>query len=89
MNNLTSKQKKILLGKQKSRLTDTQVKTIIEDSENREFFRFENGRLIEYDCTKLFGNAIFLTEKEKLALKSFEEQYAITLKEEGEKENGC
>lgn len=38
---------------------------------SREFFRYENGRLIEYDLTRCNGVSIFLTEEEKLGFSEF------------------
>lgn len=44
---------------------------ILQDEKNREFFRFEGGRLIEYDLTKYRGREVRLNETEKEGIASF------------------
>ena len=53
----------------KLRSNQSQSKIVIEDNLNREFFRFENKRLVEYDCTKYIGSSIYLTDEEKIEAK--------------------
>jgi len=36
-----------------------------EDENNREFFRYVNGQLEEYDCTKYKGRLVLLKKAEK------------------------
>lgn len=45
---------------------------ILKDELNREFFRWENGRLTEYDVTKYLGKPLLLTEEELKASLEFE-----------------
>lgn len=50
------------------------AKLIIESRRKREFFRFEDGELVEYDLTKLNGNQISLTSLEREVIKELEYQ---------------
>ena len=37
---------------------------IVQDCQNREFFRFEEGGMVEYEATKLNNRRIQLTDEE-------------------------
>ena len=70
---LPNEKAKIAQAKRKSK--DGRYCLILEEKENetyrpreyalREFFRFEDGELVEYDLTKFMGKDITLSEEEK------------------------
>lgn len=48
-----------------------QTKTIVKTPSKREFFRFEDGRVIEYDLTFYNSRPVALTDEEKQVANSF------------------
>lgn len=58
-------QKRINVAKKQS------AQAVVQDQDNREFFRFEGNRLIEYDLTKYRGKDVRLNDKEKAGLEDF------------------
>jgi phage baseplate assembly protein gpV len=67
----------------KIRSLNTQQTLVIEDNQNREFFRFEDGVLLEYDRTRANTHGIRLTEEE---LESINEMWPEVTKQ---KEDDC
>lgn len=47
------------------------VQFVLENKKQREFFRFIDGSIAEYDLTRYKGNEIRLTREEKDALCNF------------------
>lgn len=64
-------QRKITAVKNRSR-NRTEEQLTLEDDSNREYFRFQNGRVVEYDCTKANGHQIKLKPEEKEGFDEFE-----------------
>lgn len=62
--------KKIQVAKENA--VKEQQKLILESRRKREFFRFENQDLIEYDCTRYRGREVRLTAEEKRANEAFQ-----------------
>lgn len=56
-------------AKKKSRRFDQQI--VLETRLQREYFRFREGSLAEYDLTKASGKQIKLTEEEREGLDYF------------------
>jgi len=48
------------------------VARVVEDKQTREFFRWEEGRLVEYDLTRARGRNIILTSEELQAVEEFD-----------------
>lgn len=67
---MKDRNKKIKAVKERSRKLG-QDSVILEDESRREFFRFENGRLSEYDLTRLGGRKLVLRPDELEGLEGF------------------
>lgn len=62
---VTMRQVKITSTKLSSLAHPTETKTlIIQDDERREFFRYNQGNLVEYDLTKANKKQVLLTREE-------------------------
>ena len=55
--------------KRRNSLRGGPQKLVLEDEGQREFFRFQNGKIIEYDLTKINGKQVVLTEEENEVIK--------------------
>ena len=64
-----NRQKKIEVAKKNS--NNQPAKLVYEDSKTREFMKFENGKVVEYDLTKAYGKSVRLTEEENNTFKFF------------------
>jgi hypothetical protein len=60
--------------KNKSLITPISQTLIMKDKDRREFFRYEDGEVIEYDLTKANGKLIILKREEEEGLREFEPQ---------------
>jgi len=57
---------RLQMAKTKSRRSEQQ--TILETSRQREYFRFQEGCLVEYDLTKCNNRQIKLSDEERFGL---------------------
>lgn len=67
---MTSKTRKLDVARDNSRRLP-KVDLIIEDEEQREFYRYSAGMLVEYDLTKANGHSLKLEDEEMAALLEF------------------
>lgn len=58
-------QEKINATRNKS--ANAHLTCVVDTKDDREFFRFEGGKLVEYECTKYYGFPVRLTQEEKTA----------------------
>jgi hypothetical protein len=66
-----AQQRKVTAVKNRSR-GGTEEQFVLEDDDNREYFRFEDGRVTEYDRTKANGHQLKLKPEEKEGFDEFE-----------------
>ena len=59
---MTTRQQKINAAKRQSFVDEIQL--VIEDDNTREYMRYKDGRLIDYDLTKMNGKPIRLKQEE-------------------------
>ena len=57
-------------AKKRSLRSGDQEKTILKGVGRREFFRIENGKVVEYDLSHLNGVAVELTEEEQYVVRN-------------------
>jgi hypothetical protein len=55
----------------KTRSSGCEQQLILETPSKREYFRFQDKRVVEYDLTKMNGNQVRLTNEEKSAGEEF------------------
>lgn len=61
------KHKKVSLATARKESKRSPKVIILEDEETRQFFRYDCGKLVEYDLTKFNGKQVKLTREEKTA----------------------
>ena len=72
--------KQLLINEVKRKSYIQETSTILEDINNREFIRYDNGRVTEYDRTRCSGQPIRLTREELKQIEVFDIQFSGKVK---------